>query len=266
VTAAGDVYEDLRTESEAIDALVRDITAKDWAAPTPAPGWTVADQVAHLAFIFHLAGAAASDPDEFQAIAERARHGFEAAVDAAVKEYMDEPVALLKRWQSERDGSVEALSAVPQMEMVPWLVRPIPAFVLACAGMMEVFGHGQDIADALGVKREYTDRIKHLCGFIVLVWDFGYQERGLTPPGTQFRFELAAPSGEVWTFGPEDAEQVVMGPAVDFCLLATRRRHRDDLAVTATGPDADAWLDIAQAYRGPAGEGRRPGQFAHLDG
>jgi hypothetical protein len=34
----------------------------------------------------------------------------------------------------------------------------------------------------------------------------------------------------------------------------------------ATGADADQWLDIAQAYRGPAGEGRRPGQFADLDG
>jgi hypothetical protein len=48
---------------------------------------------------------------------------------------------------------------------------------------------------------------------------------------------------------------------VDFCLLVTRRRHPDDLAVTATGTDAEQWLDIAQCYRGSPGEGRAPGQF-----
>ena len=49
---------------------------------------------------------------------------------------------------------------------------------------------------------------------------------------------------------------------VDFCLLVTRRRRRDDLAVTASGPDADRWLDIAQTCRAPVGAGRRPGQFS----
>jgi len=36
------------------------------------------------------------------------------------------------------------------------------------------------------------------------------------------------------------------------------------LALAATGPLADQWLDLAQAYRGPAGPGRSPGQFAAL--
>jgi len=111
------------------------------------------------------------------------------------------------------------------------------------------------------VTRTFTDRIWHLAWFATLTWDFGYQARGIATPDTQFRFELTAPEGGTWEFGPADAEQRITGPAEDFCLLATRRRHRDDLAVTATGDIADAWLDIAQAYRGPAGEGRRPGQF-----
>ena len=133
--------------------------------------------------------------------------------------------------------------------------------VLACAGMMEMFAHGQDVADALGVTRTYTDRLFYLALFVTLTWDFGYQSRGETAPDVQFRYELTAPSGEVWEFGPPDAEQRITGPAADFCLLATRRRHRDDLDVKAVGADAEHWLDIAQCYRGPAGEGRRPGQF-----
>jgi uncharacterized protein (TIGR03084 family) len=127
---------------------------------------------------------------------------------------------------------------------------------------MELFAHGQDIADALRVVPVRTDRIGHLVAFAVRVWDFGYLVRGLTPPATDFRFELTAPSGTRWEFGPVDSSDRITGPAVDFCLLVTRRRHRDDLALTATGPHADAWLDIAQAYRGSPGTGRQPGQFA----
>jgi hypothetical protein len=48
----------------------------------------------------------------------------------------------------------------------------------------------------------------------------------------------------------------VTGPALDLCLLATQRRNRADLALVATGPDADAWLDIAQAFAGLPGPGR----------
>jgi uncharacterized protein (TIGR03084 family) len=96
----------------------------------------------------------------------------------------------------------------------------------------------------------------------VRTWDFGYQARGLTVPDKEFRFELTAVSGELWVFGPADAAQRITGPAVDFCLLVTRRRHRADLSLAAVGAEADRWLDIAQAYRGPAGPGRLPGQFA----
>ena len=60
----------------------------------------------------------------------------------------------------------------------------------------------------------------------------------------------------MWTWGPADAAQTVSGPALDFCLLVTQRRNRADLALRATGADADRWLDIAQAFAGPPGPGR----------
>ena len=56
----------------------------------------------------------------------------------------------------------------------------------------------------------------------------------------------------------DDAINRVTGPALDFCLLVTQRRHRSDLALMADGSVADEWLDIAQAFAGPPGTGRQP--------
>lgn len=256
------VIADLVAAGDEVDQLVADLDPVTWERPTPAPGWTVAHQIAHLAATFRLAGLAAASPDQFTAILAKLTGNFTDNVERAMAEFLAEPPgALLARWREERARAEQALASVPPDQVVPWLVRPIPAAVLAAAGMMELFGHGQDIADALEVKREHSDRLGHLVAFAVRTWDFGYQARGLTPPDVEFRFEITAPSGTVWTFGPDDSPERVSGPAVDLCLLVTRRRHRDDLRLAAVGDEADRWLDLAQAYRGPAGAGRRPGQF-----
>lgn len=256
-----DVFSDLAAEAGEMDRLLAGLDESRWALPTPAPGWTVAHQIAHLTFVFRLAGTAAADPEAFAAATAGAATDFDAAVNAALEEFLPGPAEVLfARWRDERDTAIKALAAAPGDQPVPWLVRPLPPAVLACAGFMELFAHGQDVADALGVGREPTDRLWHVAWFATLVRDFGYEARGLTPPDDPFRFELTAPSGTLWTFGPAGAAQRITGPAADFCLLATRRRHRDDLALVAEGAEADHWLDIAQAYRGSPGPGRAPGR------
>jgi len=253
----------LTADGDELGRLLTGLDAKQWALPTPSIGWTIAHQIAHLAATFKMAGAAAADPTAFKAMTAQLGPDFDANVMAALGQYLsDPPETLLARFKAELDASVEALAAVPAGQMVPWLVNPLPADVLASAGMMELFGHGQDVADALGVAPNRTDRIKYLVVFGVRTMSFGYLARGETPPDGEFRFELTSPSGEQWEFGPDDATQKITGPAVDFCLLVTRRRHRDDLAMKAVGAEAEHWLDIAQAYRGPAGAGRTAGQFA----
>lgn len=254
----------LTAEGDHLDSWVADLSEEEWRRPTPAPGWTVAHQIAHLVAVFRLATLAATRPEKFAALqADLRDRDFTETVESALSEHLAlPPRELLTRWRADREVAVRALSAVPPDSLVPWLVNPLPPPVLAAAGLMETFAHGQDVADALGLPREPTDRLRHVVSFAVRTRDFGYQARGLTPPEELFRFEILMPSGERLMFGPEDAVQRVTGPALDFCLLVTRRRHRDDLGVTAEGELADHWLDIAQAYRGPAGEGRPPGEFA----
>jgi uncharacterized protein (TIGR03084 family) len=125
---------------------------------------------------------------------------------------------------------------------------------------METWAHGQDVADALGVTRTPTDRLRHVAHIGVRTRDFAYAAHRRTPPTDPFRVELTAPDGSLWTWGPEDATQRVSGPALHFGLLVTQRRHRDDLALRAVGAEADEWLGIAQAFAGGPGAGRAPGR------
>jgi hypothetical protein len=62
--------------------------------------------------------------------------------------------------------------------------------------------------------------------------------------------------------GDADAADVIRGTATDFCRVVTQRRHLSDTNLEISGPAAEEWMAIAQAFAGPAGQGRRPGEFA----
>lgn len=259
VTAMHDVCADLATEGSELGALVAGLGTRAWAGATPATGWTVRHQVAHLAYVARLVRLAVGDQEAFEAETAPVREDFQSGMDARLAEYAAEPVHdLLRRWAEERAAAEEGLAALPRRDLVPWLAGPLPVSVLAAVALMELFAHGQDIHDGLGSPRTFTDRIGHIAFLGTRTRDLAYRAHGLRPPPEPFRFELTAPSGALWAFGPPEAEQRIAGPAADFCLLVTRRRHRDDLVLTSVGTEADRWLDIAQTYIGPPGEGRAP--------
>jgi len=251
------VLADLEAEGAALDALVADLPDSGWTKQTPAPGWTIAHQVAHLAWTDDASVLAATDPAAFQAELERALAVIDTYVDdgAEARSAMP-PAELLTTWRAGRKALGEALRSVPPGTKVPWFGPPMSPTSMATARLMETWAHAQDVADALGVARETTNRIKHVAHIGARTRDFAYMVNNRPAPTEPFRIELTAPDGELWTWGPDDAAQRVTGPAIDFCLLVTQRRHRADLALVATGNDADAWLDIAQAFAGPPGAGR----------
>jgi uncharacterized protein (TIGR03084 family) len=180
------------------------------------------------------------------------------------------PGGLLAAWRTGRRELAEALDALaarPGKHRIPWYGPPMSPAGMATARLMETWAHGEDVAGALGVRREPTARLRHVARLGVRTRDFAHAVRGLRPPAEPFRVELAPPPAAgrapgartVWAYGPEDAPQRVSGPALDFCLLVTRRVHRDDTALRTTGADAERWLSIAQDFAGPPGAGRAPG-------
>ncbi|MFE5709974.1 TIGR03084 family metal-binding protein [Streptomyces sp. NPDC056501] len=253
------VLDDLREESEELDVLVRELSEEQWSAPTPAPGWTIAHQIAHLAWTDRAALLAATDPEAFAVETEKALAAPDRFVDEGAEEGAKLPPAeLLAAWRAGRERLQEALRAVPSGARFPWYGPPMSAPAMATARLMETWAHGQDVADALGAVRAPTARLRHVAWIGVRARDYAYLVRGIPAPAEPFRVELAAPDGEMWAYGPEGAAQTITGPALDFCLLVTQRVHRDDTALVAHGPDAERWLGIAQAFAGPAGAGRAP--------
>ncbi|WP_067863459.1 TIGR03084 family metal-binding protein [Nocardia shimofusensis] len=253
---------DFAAECADLEKLVAPLTDAQWRTETPAPGWTIAHQIGHLAWTDEIATVAATDPAEFTRRVTEAGAGVLTMVDDVAAEAAEmAPADLLRRWRAGRDGLIAALRAVPAGTKLPWFGPPMSAASMTTARLMETWAHGQDVADALGVRREPTARLRGIAHIGVRTRDFAYAVRGETPPAEEFRIELTAPDGGLWTWGPETATQRVSGPAVDFCLLVTQRRHPDDLAVRARGAEAVQWLSIAQAFAGPSGSGRTAGQF-----
>ncbi|WP_411102242.1 TIGR03084 family metal-binding protein [Streptomyces sp. cmx-4-9] len=254
------MFADLGAEGAELDQLVGGLTAADWARATPAPGWTIAHQIAHLHWTDRAALLSLTDADAFGALVEEALKAPDSFVDEGAEEGAAlAPAELLARWRAGRAALGAALAQASPDVRFPWYGPPMKVASTAGARLMETWAHGQDVADALGVRRVPTARLRHVARIGVRARDYAHAVRGLPSPVGEFRVELTAPDGAgVWAYGPPGAEQRVSGPALDFCLLVTRRAHRADLALTATGPDADRWLDTAQAFAGPAGPGRAP--------
>jgi uncharacterized protein (TIGR03084 family) len=254
-TVLDTVLTDLAAEGAELDDRVADLDPVGWRLPTPAAGWTIAHQIAHLAWTDRAAMLAMRSPDEFARVAAALWNVDDSPVDTAADEgARRQPQELLAEWRIGRSRLREALLAFPTGERIEWFGPPMRPASMATARLMETWAHGHDVAEALGQTPEPTDRVRHVCHLGVRTRDFAYAMRDLAPPDAPIRVDLIGPNGDRWTWGPEDAEQSVTGDAYGFALLATRRRHRDDVDVRADGADADQWLDIIQAFAGPPGD------------
>ncbi len=260
-TVLEQVLADLTAEGDALEALVAPLDETGWRTTTPAAGWDVATQIAHLAWTDEVAVKAATDKAAWDALVLEAIADPEGYVDArALEAAQAAPADLLARWRAARPALAEVLRNYPEGAKIPWFGPPMSPASMATARFMETWAHALDVAEALGRVPEPTDRVRHVAHLGVRTRNFAFGVHGLEPPAEEFRVELRAPSGELWTWGPEHATQRVTGSAYDFCLRVTQRRHRADLDLVAVGVDAGRWLDLAQAFAGPPGAGRAPGR------
>ncbi len=253
------ICHDLAEEHADLDAVVAELTAEQWALATPAQGWTVKDQIAHLWFFDVLAGQATQTPQEFH---ESARSLLDAG-PAALTDHVRVADTLttnelLARWRSARAGMLVALRDKNERDRLPWFGPSMSARSFATARLMETWAHGQDVADALGLHRLAAPRIRNIAHLGVAAFAWSFLNHGLPQPSESVEVTLAGPGTEKWVWNRGASGGAVTGPAVDFCLVVTQRRNVANTALDVTGTVASQWMAIAQAFAGPPTTGPPP--------
>jgi uncharacterized protein (TIGR03084 family) len=244
-----DLLADLAAEHASLDDLVAPLDARAWETPTPAAGWTIVDCVAHVSFFDGTAALSATNPSAFEADAKTlmADPSRLDGVHARAHE-LGGPV-LLEEWRSARHAVLAAFDGLDPSTRLPWYGPPMSARSFVTARLMETWAHGEDVADALDVRREPTARLRHVAQIGWRARPFSYRVRGLEVPEGDVFVSLDDGAVEI---GDPSSENRVTGPLLDFCLVVTQRRLASDTSLVAIGPLAEEWLPIAQAFAGAA--------------
>jgi len=256
------ICDDLEAEHDALDEIVAPLTEDGWDLATPAAGWAVRDQISHLWFFDQRALLALTDPDGFAADMALLMAGG-GGTDASVEPGRTMTgTALLDAWRGDRRRLIATARTVDPKARIPWYGPAMAARSFITARLMETWAHGQDVVDALGVSRVPTGRLRHVAHIGVRARPFSYANRKMTMPDREVHVALVGPDGDTWTWNDPEAVDSVRGPALDFCLAVTQRRHRSDTGLVIEGAAAQEWMSIAQAFAGAPGDGRPAGQFA----
>src|SRR5438093_12554488 len=107
-----EICRDLRAEHAVLDELVAPLGDRAWETQTPAEGWTITDQISHLAYFDDKALLAATQPERFRAWRDSRATGEltrtdRAPADVALGRFLhfDE---LLEMWRAGRAQMVVA--------------------------------------------------------------------------------------------------------------------------------------------------------------
>lgn len=256
------ICRDLGEEGRLIEDLAAGLDEDGWRRVTPFYGWTIKDEIAHLAFFDRMAKLSATDPKTFDDILARFAGDLANFFENTLAEGRAKSISdLLAWWRAERRSMLAALGPLDPKTRLPWQL-PMSARSLATARLMETWAHGQDIFDALGIERAPSRRLRHVAHLGVATFGWSFTCHGRPVPPEPVRVDLRGPSGELWRWGPDTATEKIGGPAQDFCLVVSQRRHYQDTQLEVTGQVARQWMLLAQAFAGPPAAGPPAGAFA----
>ena len=233
--------------------------SRRWRLPTPAEGWDVATQVAHLAWTDEAATAAATDKQAWDALVLEALADPEHAVDKRRSGRRRAAAApqLLDRWRAGRVRLADGAARVPRRDRrCRGTARRCRPTSMATARFMETWAHSLDVYAALGVEPEVSDRIRHVAHLGVRTRRFSFAVARRGSRRTRSRAStLTAPSGDALDVGPRGCRRV--GDRSGVRLLPAGhparapRRHR-------AGRDRSRRRPVARhraVLRGSAGRG-----------
>lgn len=242
---------DLRHESEQLVSCLSGLSAKQWNLPTPAPGWSIHDQVSHLACFDDIARIALCDPERFRRKADKLMAGGMDFPDRLAAEYRAKGSTEILEWFVQaRDQLLAAFAGDDPARRLPWFGPDMSVASSATARLMETWAHAQDVYDTFALPHPPSPGLRSIAHLGVATFGFAHTLNGIDVPDQPVLVTLHSPDGEWWTWGPEQSANRIIGPAQDFVLTVTQRRHWTQTALTVHGQVAKRWLDIAQVFAG----------------
>ena len=147
------LVDDLVAESAVLDAVLEGLRPAQWSLATPAAGWSVGDQVSHLAYFDGTTLQSLVDPEQFRLDAEALTAGGDDFSDRIAAAHRRRPVKALLGWfRTARAALVDAYRAVDPGRRLPWYGPDMTPASSITARLMETWAHGQDIVDTSGVR------------------------------------------------------------------------------------------------------------------
>lgn len=239
---------ELEEENRELEELLSGLTPEQWALRTPAEKWDIRDQVSHLADTNEICVdtiTGGSRPLNEYALSFSSPEEF--TESGCEKGRAMEPAKVLEWWRTSAARVCDVLRTKDPKERIPWGLG-MGARTMAGARLMETWAHAGDVRRALGLPRSATPRLHSIAFLTLRAVPYALSVAKVTPPPGTLRAELAF-DGQTWALGPDDADNLITGDALEFCTLGVRRTTRaETTTLKAHGPLAEAALDNLRAF------------------
>jgi uncharacterized protein (TIGR03084 family) len=256
--------QDFLDESEAILALVQDLSPAQMVAETGFKGWTIDAILRHLHVWNMAAFWSLSAPEKFRAFMAEAManmRGQSGAMRSFESAYLDDLAGaeLIVVWRDFFRQMAPVFGAADPAARVEWAGPSMSVRSSITARLMENWAHAQAIYDELGIIRQNHDRIGNIVMIGLNTYGWTFKVNGEEAPDPVPYLRLTAPSGAIWEHGAPSADERIEGLAEQFCQVVTQCRNIADTQLTVTGPNATRWMAIAQCFAGGAETPPPPG-------
>ncbi len=242
-----EIFDDLEAEQDRLQAILAGLSEAQWAAPSAAAGWTVADVVLHLGQTEEAAAASATATGTGAGLRQERSGALDEVMDELVKAERATAGQVFARWRTARLAALAALRAVDPQRPLPWVDAPLKPATLATTRLAEHWAHGLDITGPLGIDFPDTARLRHIAWLAHRSLAYAYTLAGHQPQ--EIFCELTAPDGTTrWRYGAADAGSAITGPAGAFCRVAAQRLAPERSGLRTEGPHAATALHVLRTY------------------
>jgi uncharacterized protein (TIGR03084 family) len=249
-----DLLTALDAQHAELATMIDGCSEDDWQRPTPCVGWDVADVLLHLAQTDELAAKSARGelpPLADGLIGSRGSQAMSVDDAAAAQVAAERAIggdAIRQRWHDASRDMLAAFDEADSHRRVTWVSNQLSVQTLAATRLSECWIHTGDIASALAVELEPTDRLQYIARLAWRTLPYAFERADLTMRGP-VALELTGPNGDEWRFDPDaPALTTIRGSAVEFCEVAARRLDASATQLIGAGPDADAALRVVRTY------------------